>query len=520
MTGAANTQSRVIAFLSKAGTIDAGVPRVFRTHAAMVFVGAERAFKIKRAVHYPFLDFSTLERRRDACLREIAVNRSTAADIYLGAVPIVERDGHELAIGGPGTPVEWAVEMRAFAQSDLLAARATAGRLDSALLDELADVVAAMHDRASPRDHTDAPAKMLSIIEDVSGAALQCSASDLAAVVGKFRTAGRDALTRCRPTLAARATGGNVRLCHGDLHLSNIVMWRGRPTPFDAIEFSDEIATVDTLYDLAFLLMDLDRRAGRAAANRVMNRYLWRRGSIDDARGLAAMPLFLGLRAAIRALVATERAGLAGKGTPEAGAALTEAGELFAAAVAYLRPPAPRLVAVGGLSGTGKSTVATALSTAILPAPGAVHLRSDLERKWLAGVAPTERLGRNSYTPEASATVYARLVERAGAILEAGHSVIVDAVFLKNDERVALEDAGRKIGVTLEGLWLTAPDELLAQRVAERKGDASDATPEVVAMQSAQDAGDIPWRRIDASGSAEATLAAAGAALSLTLPSD
>ncbi|MBL8565729.1 MAG: AAA family ATPase [Hyphomicrobiaceae bacterium] len=519
--GAANgytQQSRIVAFLSAAGTIDAAPAKVFRTHAAIVFVGATRALKIKRAVKLPYLDFSTLERRRAACLHEIEVNRTAASDIYLGVVPIIERTGGGLAIGGPGTPLEWAVEMRAFDQADLLSERAAAGLLPPALLTALADAVATAHERAQIRTGTDAVAKMSSIVRDVTVAARASASDGLATRIDAVRLAAETALARAEPVLVARAAAGCVRRCHGDLHLANIVVWDGRPTPFDAIEFDDEIATVDTLYDLAFLLMDLDRRSGRAAANIVLNRYLWRTGSIADLVGLAALPLFLGMRAAIRALVAEDRARLQADDAACAQSATIEAADYLDRALRYLVPAKPSLIAVGGLSGSGKSTLARALAPAVGPAPGAVLLRSDLERKALAGVAETERLAKESYTQAASDRVYARLFDRAAAALSAGHGVIADAVFLKSTERARLREIAKLAGVPFLGLWLDAPAAALAARVTDRTGDASDATVEVVGRQLAEDAGAIDWHRIDASRTIEETLEAAFAVARTMLP--
>jgi hypothetical protein len=214
-------------------------------------------------------------------------------------------------------------------------------------------------------------------------------------------------LNRAASVLDERAHRGFVRRCHGDLHLANIVLWRGRPTLYDAIEFDEALATIDALYDLAFLLMDLEFRGQRPAANTVFNHYLWRGRQDWDLRGLVGLPLFLALRAAIRARVTVDRA------AQEHGQArdedLTLARRYLQAALDYVAPTPPQLVAVGGLSGSGKTTLAAALAPCIGSAPGAVHLRSDLERKALAGVGELERLPDTAYTAEAHRRVYAVL---------------------------------------------------------------------------------------------------------------
>jgi aminoglycoside phosphotransferase family enzyme/predicted kinase len=512
-------QARVAHFLATPGVLDGSVPTLHATHASLVFVGRSRVLKIKRAVHLPFLDYSSLEKRRAACLAEVAVNHEAAPEIYLGVVPITERDDGSLAIGGPGTAIEWAVEMRAFEQSDLLASRADANDLAPALLRATADVVLAMHARAAPKHGTDPVAKMRAIIDEIATALRQSAADTLYDHIAEFERSAAARLAAADDVLRRRAAAGFVRRCHGDLHLANIVVWNGRPTPFDAIEFSEEIATVDTLYDLAFLLMDLDHRGNRAAANLVLNRYLLRGGVREDVEGLRALPLFLGLRAGIRAMVATERGATLDEGTPAARIAAGDAQSYLGHAVRYLTPPPPCLVAVGGFSGTGKSTLAATLAPGLSPAPGALHLRSDVERKTMLGVDETERLDAASYTADMSERVYARLYDRAAAALAAGHSVVVDAVFQKPAERARIGEIAASHGAAFQGLWLEADAAILRRRVAERVGDASDATGDVVDMQIARGIGTLGWTRIDAGGGAERTHGAALAALAATVAS-
>jgi hypothetical protein len=315
------------------------------------------------------------------------------------------------------------------------------------------------------------------------------------------------------PCLRRRAEQGFFRRCHGDLHLRNIVLWREAPVLFDAIEFNDEIATLDTLYDLAFLLMDLDRRGQRAAANAVFGRYLWRSRSASDMEALAALPLMLALRAGIRAMVAADLAKQQVGDAAEQSRA--EARTYFEAALGYLVTRRPRLIAVGGLSGTGKSTLAAALAPLASPAPGALHLRSDLERKALFDAEPTDRLGAEAYASEVTARVYAGIADQARQALAAGHPVIADAVYAASEERAAIEQVAAEAGVAFDGLWLTAAAGELKRRVAGRAGDASDATPEVVERQLRLETGIIGWRVLEAGGSSAATLEAARARLGL-----
>ncbi len=343
-------------------------------------------------------------------------------------------------------------------------------------------------------------------------------AFDVADVDG-FAHAAQVQLTRAAAILDERARCGYVRRCHGDLHLGNIVLWGGRPLLFDAIEFDEAIATVDTLYDLAFLLMDLDRHRQRSAANVVLNRYLWRDGVDLTLRGLQALPLFLGCRAGIRAMVTADRAAQEQDDAAAQADRETARGYLRAA-LEYLQPAPPRLVAVGGLSGTGKTTLAAALAPELGSAPGAVHVRSDLERKALFGVEETVRLPAQSYTAEASAEVYAIVLRKARLALAAGQSVVVDAVYAAPEERSAVEDLAAELGVLFQGLWLTAPADTLAARVDARRGDASDATSQVLRQQLTWQLGVLSpaWTMLDAGGSAQEAHRRAASALATAGP--
>jgi aminoglycoside phosphotransferase family enzyme/predicted kinase len=509
------SQAEVVALLSDPASYPLRPERVERveTHGALVFLAGDEAWKIKRAVRFPYMDLSTLERRRAFCEREVEINRRLAPDIYLGCVPIVRGANGGLQLGGDGAAVEWAVRMRRFEQSALLSRMAAAGPLSSDLVRDLADAVWQSHRTAAAAEGTEGAARIARIVASVSATLADLADAFDARALQAFRERIDSRMRQAAAVLDARAAAGRVRRCHGDLHLNNIVLWRGRPVLFDALEFDEELATIDTLYDLAFLLMDLDRRGQRGAANAVLNRYLWRSGAELDLEGLQALPLLLGLRSAIRAMVTAERAG------QEQGAARTrdgqEAGRYLEAAVGYLTPGAPRLIAVGGLSGTGKSTLARALAPELGPAPGAVHLRSDLERKALFAVEETTRLGADAYTEAAGDAVYAELYRKARLVLAAGHAALADAVFANAEERAEIEAAALDAGVPFQGLWLEAPPEALMERVAARRGDASDATADVVRRQLAREAGSRTsgWTRVDAGADAAATLGKARTAL-------
>ncbi|MFZ4808957.1 MAG: AAA family ATPase [Hyphomicrobiaceae bacterium] len=502
------SQREIFEFLREPSSWQALGPRpdrvdVIETHGALVFLAGSEVLKVKRAVKLAYLDFSTLDRRRAVCQRELALNHPAAPDIYKEVLAIVRRADGRLALGGPGTPVEWAVRMVRFGQDQLLESVATRSGIGVDLAKALADMAAASHARAPVAVGIDTAPRLEAVVATIvaSLAAVgQADAMELGGALERRVAAGRT-------LLAQRAAAGLVRRCHGDLHLGNIVMWNGMPAPFDAIEFDEDLATVDTLYDLAFLLMDLDRHGCRPAANVVLARYLWRTGRDLDLEGLALLPVFLALRAGVRAMVRADRARqVDGRAKVEA---LARVAHTTALAHAYLAPPAPRLIVVGGLSGTGKSTLAAALAPAIGAAPGSLHLRSDLERKALAGVDEAVRLPPSHYTAGSSAGVYEALVRKANLALRAGHSVILDAVFATPQERARCAALADACGAAFTGIWLEAGSETLKARVAARRGDASDATVTTVESQLGYELGSIDWVRVDASRGPDVTRAAA-----------
>ena len=511
-------QAEVVALLRDPASYghDVNTVEVIETHGALIFLAGAEVYKIKKAVRFPYLDFSTLAKRRRACRREIEINRPAAPMIYRGTVAITREDDGHLEIGGEGEPVEWAVHMARFAQDRILKRLAGAGPFSDDLMNRLADVVAAWHRHARPAYTDDGDRRIKAIVDN-----LKSVFGDAARIIdgGDARTfadaSGRQ-WRRAQTCLAERGRDGYIRRCHGDLHLDNIVLIDNRPVLFDAIEFDETIATVDVLYDLAFLLMDLDQCGQRAAANRILNRYLQLSGEPGDLRGLIALPLFLGCRAGVRAMVALDRANQ--QPARARGEFHRKARRYFGAACRYLAPPSPVLVAIGGFSGTGKTTLAHALAPWIAGVPGALHLRSDVERKSLAGVDELTRLDPGHYRPETGARVYERLILKAEIALRAGHPVIVDAVFSTVEERTAIAAVAEDAGVAFTGLWLSAEKARLISRVAGRRGDASDATADVVRAQIARGAGPVSWAVIDAGDDAGATLGRAAEMLDLTLP--
>lgn len=496
MTDNSATQERTFTAL----TAHPGVKRI-DTHAASVFLDGTRALKIKRAVKYPFLDYSTLEKRKAACEEEIRINRPLAPQIYHRVVAITEEPDGSVKIDGGGGPIEYAVDMLRFDENRTLDHLANARQFDSDLASAIADAIAASHAAAAPTAGEGWASSIPALIEGNSNG-LRNGNHFPAAEIERLAQASHAAFLRTRPLLEERGRGGFVRRCHGDLHLANIVLIEQQPVLFDAIEFDAQIATVDVLYDLAFTLMDLLRHDQLLAANVVLNRYLAARPP-ENLDALGALPLFMSIRAAIRAQVALAR--LKPPHSNEAGI-LDEARRYFDLARALITPPAPRLIAVGGLSGTGKTALARALAPTVAPQTGAIVLRSDVIRKQMFGVADTERLPPSAYTPELAERVYAALAERARRVLAQGHSAIVDGVFAREFERDAFTTLARDCDVPLAGLFLVADLPTRQARIGGRHGDASDATQEVAALQEHYNVGHIGWTTIDASGTQAQTL--------------
>ncbi|MCL5777254.1 AAA family ATPase [Limibaculum sp. FT325] len=477
---------RFAAFLADPATHGGTRPERIDTHTAAVFLAGERAFKLRRPVDYGFLDYSTRARRRASALREIAENSRTAPGLYLGLAGIGDAPPRLIPPPAPES-AEPVVLMRRFDAAGLFDRMAAQGRLDAGLMHATGKAVADMH-RSAPARPCLRPLPELALAEVSAIDRLASVIGDAAAPVARLlREHGR----RLAPAAAARP----ARRCHGDLHLRNIVLWQGRPAPFDCIDFNDELTDIDPLYDLAFLMMDLDHRGRRDLASVTFNAWAERMAADGEGEqvaygGLGLLPLYRACRAAIRAKVAgltVETCG--GEGAADEARAYAEL------ARGYLEAPRrPRLIAVGGLSGSGKSTLARALAGPL----DAVVLRSDAIRKAMWGAEEAERLPKDAYAPEVSTEVYATMARRARMALAGGATVILDAAHLREAEREAVAALAAEAGAAFTGLWLDAPKATLTARVEARAGDVSDADARVVAMQAGYDLGKICWTRLGA----------------------
>lgn len=494
------TQSATIAFLTEALAREAGAPVERKeTHVSLIFLAGDLVFKLKRAIAFPYLDFSKARLREKACRAELALNSRAAPGLYLG-VRRITREPDGLAFDSPGRLVDCIVVMRRFEESGLFDIMAREGRLAPRQIEALAETIASFHASAQRFDEPQGAAAFAHLLDlnEMSFARDDVfPREDVDRVNGLFRAE----LQRIAPLLDARAASGFVRLCHGDLYLRNICWFEGRPTLFDCIEFDPRLARIDVLYDVAFTLMDLWLCGRRDLANLLFNRYVsafsrtLRDMPAKTRDGYAALPFFMALRAAIRAHIAAAQAHSGDRDKDEA---LTrEAHAYFALAEKLLAPRPNAIVAIGGLSGSGKSTLAAAIAGEIGPPPGARTLNSDRTRKAMHRIRPTDKLPPEAYELNITAAVYLRLLSRAMDAFGQGRSVILDAVYSTPEERDAVAKLARECGAPFVGLWLEAPSDLLRRRVRERPKGVSDADLGVLEAQLHRDTGKVDWISLD-----------------------
>jgi aminoglycoside phosphotransferase family enzyme/predicted kinase len=460
---------------------------VLETHISYVLLAGEYAYKLKKAVRLPFLDFSTPRLRRRYCREELRLNRRTAPQVYLDVVPIGgEPRAPRVGLGGPA--LEHAVRMRRFPQEALFSQLAARGALEDEHVDRLADALAGFHGAIAGGAVPDA----IGTADAIRAPAMENFHEILAL---RPREAARDALEALRGwteaegaalagVFEARRRGGFVRECHGDLHLGNVVSIGGAAVLFDGIEFAPRFRWTDVMADAAFPYMDLMRCTGRLAW-RFLDRYLQRTG---DYEGLAVLRFYAVYRAVVRAKIAAVRASQLAHDDARRLDALSELDEYVELARRLASPHPPVLALMHGVSGSGKSAAAQVL----LESLGAVRLRSDVERKRLHGLDPAARtdsdVGGGIYTAEAGERTYRRLAELARAALCAGYPVVIDAAFLERPRRDALREVAHACNAAFQIVSCLAPPDVLRERVARRSrtlADVSDAGPEVLERQLA-----------------------------------
>lgn len=478
-------QQQLVAALREPGRLpDANGPvELIETHISWVLLSGNYAYKIKKAVNLGFLDFTTLVARRHFCEEELRLNRRTAPDLYLDILPL--GGSPTQPVPGAQPALEYAVRMRRFANADLMDTRLQQGLVTPQHIDALAKRIARFHaalpaasgdiaGHAADAAHAAAQQNFAQLREHLSDAA------DLDLIDALARASEAEFAAHA-DVLAARSAQGFVRECHGDLHLGNIVLIDEVPVPFDGIEFNPDFRWIDVMSEIAFTVMDLLHRGHPELAWRLLNAYLEASG---DYAGVAVLRFYLAYRAAVRAKVSAIRANQAGLSATARSEELASCRSYLALAQRCLQAPRPALIITHGLPGSGKTT----FSQAALQRLGAIRIRSDVERKRLFGLDALEssRDQADIYSPDATRRTYDRLLGLSHILLTAGFSVIVDAAFLKRDEREAFLELARQLEVPFVIASLQAPDEVLLERLRLRQNDASEADATVLAMLQAR----------------------------------
>tara|TARA_R110002096_G_scaffold189719_4_gene370421 strand:- start:300 stop:1877 length:1578 start_codon:yes stop_codon:yes gene_type:complete len=457
--------------------------QIIETHISQVILTGQYAYKIKKPMDFGFLDFSTLARRKHFCEEELRLNRRLAEPLYLEVLPITGTP-EQPVIGGEGEPFEYMLKMRQFRQNQLFDQQQESGELKPELLSSLAQQVADFHDSLEPIPE-DKPlgtpeAVYAAMQENFDQIRPMISDATLLSQLDNLEAWTQTTFERHRELIARRRSDGFVRECHGDLHLANITVYEGKVTVFDCIEFSEPFRWIDVINDLAFLLMDLESRREPALANLVLNTYLEYR---DDFEALPLLPLYKAYRALVRAKIALFTMANPTLSEQEKEGLMQRYHEYAQLAEDYSSIPNRYLLATVGLSASGKTCVSAAMSGEL----GLIRLRSDVERKRLHGLAPLEDskspTGGNLYSTEANEKTYERLATLASDLLASGLPVIVDAACLKERERALFAAVAESQGVPFALIHCEAPEELRKEWARKRKGDASEATEELLDAQ-------------------------------------
>jgi hypothetical protein len=462
---------------------------VHETHISWVFLVGSHAYKVKKPITTPFLDYGTLDRRARFCHEEVRLDRRYSPELYLGVVPITVEAGR-VVVEGSGEPIEFAVKMRRFPDDALLSGRLQRGTLTTDEVLQLAGTVADFHQhaaRSGRRQTWGAPEFVLGqAVENLTHLRTCRLRGDSEATLQRLDRWTHQFFDEHQLLFFQRLNNDFIRECHGDLHLDNVIHWRGRLMPFDGIEFNDHFRWIDVLSDAAFLAMDFAARGRIDLGRSFINAYLEQTG---DHASLPLLRWYLVYRALVRAKVASIRAEQQSAGAPSgAQAALEDCQSHVELALRYTLAQQPCLWITHGVSGSGK----TSGSELVVQRRGAVRLRSDLERKRHFGLAPSQRPDdrtRNQiYCASANHATYCRLRRLAQHVLQAGYSVIVDATFLEREQRALFRELAEQEGAVFAILEFEADEQTLRQRVADRMArddDASDADLHVLEHQLA-----------------------------------
>ena len=450
---------------------------IIETHISWVILTGHYAYKIKKPVDFGFVDFTTLKKRLFFCEEELRLNRRFSNNLYLQTIAI-HGEHSKPRFSGDGDIIEYAVKMREFPQHSLLSCYAAESRLKTEHIDSMASVIANIHEQA-PRAASGSSLGSAQTIDKWSDENFQqiediLTESLLPDYFETLKAWSQQKLFELLTFVEARQRQGYVRECHGDLHLSNMAFLNNQCTPFDCIEFNEELRWIDTISEVAFVIMDLQAGGYREFSWRFVNRYLAISG---DYSGLAILPYYLVYRALVRAKVAA----LAGI-KPNFKHSL----HYLDLAQSWSLKRRPILIAMHGLSGSGKSTVAEDLASRL----GAIQIRSDIERKRLFNLEATAKsdssINTGIYGKDASQQTYDKLVNIAENLLSSGFNVIVDAACLKSSQRALFSQLAERLRIPGFLISCKATEQDLRQRITKRLkagSDASEANLGVLANQ-------------------------------------
>lgn len=470
---------------------------LIQTHASYILLTGDYVYKIKKPVNFGFLNYSTLTARKHFVEEELRLNRRTARALYLEVVPIYQTqtgysfsppithpppppERSQRAIPSLQNPVEYALQMRQFPRHSLFSDFLKQGQLTSELMQRLAREVAVFHQQATCNDRI----KSFGTVEKIRQA-IDENYAQSRPYIGRGQTIQQLAETQAftdrafeqwRDIFQTRIEHNNIRECHGDLHLSNICLWNHRVFLFDCIEFNESFRFVDTMYDIAFVVMDCDAQGRPDLGNVFLNAYLEETG---DWQGVCVLPLYLSRQAYVRAKVTSLLLDDPAIAPETHQLTQAKAQRYYTQAWQYTQPSPGRLILMSGLSGSGKSTLAKSLA----PQIGAIHIRSDAVRKHLAGI-PLHQSGPDKiYTPAMTHKTYTRLLDLGLMLAKQGHTVILDAKYDRIVWRTAALAQAQNAGIPIAILVCQAPLEVLKQRVHQRTGDITDATVDILTQQ-------------------------------------
>ncbi len=456
--------------------------KMLQTHCSIVFLTGDYAYKMKKIVDFGFLDYSTLEKRHHFLKAELEMNRAIAPDLYIEVLPIYQQDDN-FNWHGEGEIIEYVLKMNQFPQENLLINVYESGNLTTQQMKELGKLVAQFHQNTPTNEYITSfgtPEKIAeSITQNYQQTLKYIGIAQNQTQYEQTRAFTDNFLIQHRDILEKRQINGKIRECHGDLHLKNICIWQDRIQLFDRIEFNEPFRFVDVMYDVAFAVMDLDSKGEKAFANVFLNTYLEETG---DWEGLQVLPLYLSRQGYVRAKVTSFLLDDKAISEAEKAQAKATASAYYHLAWQYTQPKKGKIIMMSGLSGAGKTTVASKKATEL----NAIHIRTDAVRKHLANI-PLQTKGEETiYSQAMTAKTYQKLLDLAKILTPQGFTVILDGKFDRTLMRKPVLDFALNNNIDLEIIYCQAPLEVLRDRILQRDNDISDATPELLTQQQAQ----------------------------------